>query len=76
MLRHQFIFHKWGVFKGGLSLNAFHHTQVYPPSSECILYLVTISAEQGKADVWILFSELSNVLAEGRLADEKFTVFL
>ena len=37
MLRHQFIFHKWGVFKGGLSLNAFHHAQVYPPSSECIL---------------------------------------
>ena len=36
MLRHQFIFHKWGVFKGGLS------------------------------------SELSNVLADGRLADEQF----
>ena len=69
--RYQLIFHERGVFKGGLSLDAFHHTQVYPSCSECILYLMGISAEQGKADIGILFSEICNQFGKNILWDGK-----
>ena len=67
--RHQFIFHERSVFKGGLPLDAFHHTQIYPSCSKRILYLMRISAEQGKTNVGIMFPEFSYQFGENILRD-------